>query len=401
MAEAGRDRIVIFAESLARSVADVLGRQAVTGMFARTFPHGEVSLTAAGRLAVAMPAPKETVRTLAAALADMLAAGLGTAFAERALAEAYADASVAKTGFGALADVLACVPDGFLEEERVKALSKTELEIRILQRTAELREANALLEARVASRTQELQEANRKLKDANQTLQRMSSAKSEFLSMVSHQLLVPLTAARWITKTIEEILSPGMSDEARTLLQQMLSNNSHMARLVANLLNVARIEEGRFDYKMDLVPLAALLHEIVADVTPIATEKGVTLRCAAEDIGTIRGDRDKLRMAFENLIENAVKYTPEGKMVIVTLAGDGDGALVKIADQGIGIPAEEHAQIFDKFFRARNARSSDVSGSGLGLFVVRQVVTGHRGSIRFESAEGKGAVFFVNLPLAV
>ncbi|OHA04065.1 MAG: hypothetical protein A3C92_03805 [Candidatus Sungbacteria bacterium RIFCSPHIGHO2_02_FULL_53_17] len=400
MPESGQEELIIFAESLVRSVARLLGPQTVTAIFSRTFPRGELSLTIDGGVSASGPHSREHVRRLTEALADLFVASFGLAFAERSLAEAYARATRGTKGMSAAADILYCIPDGFLEKEKVKPLSKSELEERVLQRTAELQEANARLEERVAQRTQELISANAKLEDANQEFQRLSSAKSEFLSMVSHQLLVPLTAARWLAKTLEDDLSLGAPHQTRTLLDELLANNAHMVRLVANLLNVARIEEGRMEYKMETIALADFLKEITQALAPLAVEKGVTLRCAAENPCLVRGDRDKLRMAFENIMDNAIKYTPQGKLVMVTLDVGGTSVRVKVTDQGIGISEADHGQIFGKFFRAHNARTHQISGSGLGLFVAREILEAHKGRIWFESAEGEGTTFFMELSVS-
>ncbi len=400
MPESGRDITIVFAESLSASVVHLLGQQTVVAIFARTFPKQELVFTSKGGIEANTLHPKEHVRRLTGVFAQLLADSFGHEFADRSVADAYTRAVRSGGTIDTAADILACIPEGFLEKEKIKLLSKSELEERVLQRTIELQEANARLEERVAQRTEELVSANSKLEDANKELSRLSSVKSEFLSMVSHQLLVPLTAARWIAKTLEEELSDAVSEETRKLLDQLLASNAHMARLVANLLNVARIEDGRTAYAKEIISLSDLLKDIVTVLSPLAAEKRVTLRYAADEFCSVRGDRDALRMAFENIIDNAVKYTPEGKMVMVTLGVIGKTVRVKVADQGIGIPIGEQGQIFGKFYRARNARAVQTNGSGLGLFVVKKIIEGHEGHVRFESSEDTGTTFFIELPIS-
>jgi len=175
-----------------------------------------------------------------------------------------------------------------------------------------------------------------------------------------------------------------------------------MIDLVNDLLNVARIEEGKFGFSSKTQPFGVFLQKLCAPFFQIARDKGIvlTLDIPPGNPLLVEFDEEKLAMAFENLLDNATKYTPPGGAVTLRVLPEGKVIRIEIQDTGIGIGREQLSRIFTKFFRADNAVRLQTSGTGLGLYVSKNIVEGHGGTISVKSEEGKGTLFTVMLPIA-
>lgn len=227
---------------------------------------------------------------------------------------------------------------------------------------------------------------------------------NEFLSSVAHQIGTSLAIMRW---TLEEMsASPSIVSDPqnREHVTNLLATSERMARIVGNLLRAARIEQAMesFSHNPEALSLTAMLQNIVTSLAPLAKKSNISLRVSLpEDQIFINADKDTMAGSIENIIDNAIKYSPEGKNaeIIVTLQKDGGYAVISIRDEGIGIPTEDQSRIFEKFFRGRNARESKIHGTGLGLFIVKKMIEGNGGTLSFESAEGKGTTFFIRVPI--
>lgn len=390
-------------EELSRAIVRVMtslfGVQAVRGLLVQQFEKDEIIFDDQGQLEIRQKYP-EFFKRLIAVLITRMVKDFGYDFSERTLQHLYTT-QLQKSGRGVRAmEILEVIPEGFLEREKIQYLSKEELEEKVLQRTQELRDLNAHLEQTVRERTKDLIAANKKLEEANQELERLTKAKTEFLSLASHQLRAPLTAMRWILLELKGSMDQSLPLPDRQSLEKLLLNNERMTQLINNLLNIARIEEGRLQYEFETISLDKLLENSVNILTPIAASKSVMLDSTlGHNEFFVRVDKEKMGLALENIIENAIKYTPTGKRVEVTMTKDAGSVVVRIQDEGIGIPEDEQSKIFDKFFRAKNAVKMETTGSGLGLFIVKKIIEDHGGRITFESKEGKGTVFLIEIPL--
>ncbi len=228
----------------------------------------------------------------------------------------------------------------------------------------------------------------------------LSRLKSEFISIVAHQLRTPLAAIKWTFRLLlDEDLGPVNSNQ-QEYIQSGYDTNERIIRLVNDLLNVSRIEEGRFEYSFEECNLVELVKEAVLVFKNIAMSKRVILILTdpKKPIYPIAVDRDKIQMALQNLIENALYYTNEKGSVTVEVGEGARDLKVTIRDTGIGIPAHELKRLFTKFYRSESAVRMHPNGSGLGLFIARNVVLRHGGSIEVESEVGKGSTFRVILP---
>jgi two-component system phosphate regulon sensor histidine kinase PhoR len=221
--------------------------------------------------------------------------------------------------------------------------------------------------------------------------------KSEFVSVASHQLKTPLTGIKWFTETLMQDDS-SFTKEQKEFMHQLYEMNERMIRLVNDLLNVSRIESGhKFSIVKTLTDLVPVAKHAVAEQGVIAGKRGIklTLETTAETMLTLV-DEEKISQALHNLLNNAIKYSPDGGEVQISLSEDKDGLVVKVADHGLGIPERLQSRIFEKFFRADNVGT--IEGTGLGLYIVKAIVEGHGGRISFTSKENSGTTFTFVLP---
>lgn len=233
---------------------------------------------------------------------------------------------------------------------------------------------------------------------ANEQLQALDTAKSEFISVAAHQLRTPLSALKWILYMLRnnELTDP---DQQFQFLDKAIQSNERMIELVNDLLEVDHIESGKDQFIFTKVNIKSLIGAISSELQTLVQKRGVHFTSEVDSDAVISGDVNKLRAVFQNLIENAIKYTPSGGSVGVSSVREDGFIKVLVTDSGIGIPTDQNYRIFSKFFRASNAMKVDTVGSGLGLFIAKEIVERHGGKIWFESKVGQGTVFFVELPL--
>jgi len=225
--------------------------------------------------------------------------------------------------------------------------------------------------------------------------------KTEFVSLSAHQLRTPLSAIKWTLKMILDGDMGEVNEEQKDLLRKTYDSNERMISLINDLLNVTRIEEGRYIYKKKLVDLSDLVKEIVKNYKEESKRRGLSFKFKAPKgkIPEIKMDPDKIKLVITNLIDNAIRYTSEKGKVIVSLEKKKNNLEFSVEDSGIGIPEDQQERLFSKFFRASNAVRTETEGSGLGLFICRNIIDAHNGEVWFESEQGKGSKFYFSLPI--
>ncbi len=231
--------------------------------------------------------------------------------------------------------------------------------------------------------------------------QLIGKIKSEFVSIAAHQLRTPLSAIKWTISLLLDGDAGQLNKEQDDFLKKGYEINERMIKLVSDLLNAARIEEGRFGYDFKDMDLEDFLGSLIGNYREVAKGKSLNLifNKKAKNLPRIYADPEKLSLALNNLLDNALKYTPAGGSVTLQLGSQGNYALISISDTGVGIPSTEQQRVFSKFFRASNVIRLETEGTGLGLFIVKNIIRRHGGEISFSSKEGAGTVFSVTLPL--
>lgn len=247
----------------------------------------------------------------------------------------------------------------------------------------------------------QIQEANTQLQDANVHLQKLDEAKSEFLSIASHQLRTPLTAIRgYLAMSLDGDYGP-IPAKLKNPLEIVAESASRLARLINIFLNVSRIEAGRFHLDLVDVQLDQMLADIIKEMTPGASTRKLKLKFVKpiEKIPLIKADKDKIKDVIYNLIDNSIKYTPIGSVTVMVRKTDGF-LQVETRDTGIGIEPNEAKELFNKFVRGEGVARIHTDGSGLGLFIAKKIIEAHGGKIWVESeGKGKGSRFYFTLPL--
>ncbi len=228
----------------------------------------------------------------------------------------------------------------------------------------------------------------------------ISRVKSDFISTAAHQLRTPLTGIRW---ALEALQLEALTDAQKTLVVNATEKSHQLVAVVGTLLDISAIESGKYKYVFVTVDVAALLSEIARDFEPLATKAQVALfyEKSATEVMPVRADRERIRWVLNNLIENAIRYTPAGGTVRLTAESATGRTYIRVEDSGIGIAPEDQGNIFERFYRAPNAIAKENGGNGLGLYIARTIATDHGGDLNFRANEGSpGTTFTLSLPLA-
>ncbi len=223
--------------------------------------------------------------------------------------------------------------------------------------------------------------------------------KSEFVSVAAHQLRTPISGIKWTLRTILDE-PESIPEEYIDFVEKAYEANERMVTLVNDLLNVTRIEEGRYVYKPEDNDIIAIMEPIIESYAEKIERKGIKFKFnkPSKKVPKIKLDKEKIGMIIHNLLDNAVKYTKEGE-ISVDVVLESDKVKASVADTGAGIPEDQKQRMFSKFFRGANVIRMETEGSGLGLFIAKNIVEAHGGEIGFLSKEGEGSTFYFTLPL--
>ena len=242
----------------------------------------------------------------------------------------------------------------------------------------------------------EAESAQRQLLRQNERLREADRLKDEFVALISHDLRTPLTS---IMGYLELVLDDdNLTEEQRGFLNVADRNADRLLRLVNDLLFVARFEAGELELRPTELDLAAVVRQSVEESGPRAAAGGVELTCEAGAVSAVQADKGRMFQLVENLVSNAIKFTPEGGEVRVSVTPVNGVVRLEVADTGIGIASGEQERLFERFFRASTASEHQIPGTGLGLYITRAIVEAHGGSIAVRSDPGEGTSFCVELP---
>lgn len=259
----------------------------------------------------------------------------------------------------------------------------------------EIREINATLQQRIDVATKELRSSNAQLRH-------LDEIKDEFISMASHQLRTPLTSVKGYISMVLEGDMGKVTPQQHDVLTEAFNSSERMVRLIGDFLNVSRLQTGKFVIDKNPVDLSAVVQGEVDSLQLIASTHNMKLEYLGEKKEIIMSiDEGKVRQVIMNFIDNAIFYSHPNTTIIVKLEQTSNGMEFRVIDTGIGVPKEEQEMLFNKFFRAKNARKQRPDGTGVGLYLAKKVITAHQGKMIYSSTEGKGSTFGFVLPLDV
>ena len=233
---------------------------------------------------------------------------------------------------------------------------------------------------------------------------RIDQTKSEFVSLASHQLRTPLSSISWYAEMLLDGDGGKLTKKQKLFLEKIYDAQSKMEDLVSAFLSVSRIEMGTFVINLRPIDFSSIMEEVLEELKESITQKKLTItKNYEENLTHIPADRQLVRIIFQNLLTNAIKYTPPSGKISIKMALDkktNKDLVVEISDTGYGIPKYQQGKLYTKLFRADNVKEKETEGTGLGLYIVKSIIDNSGGSIRFVSEENKGTTFFVKYPLA-
>ncbi|OGZ07963.1 MAG: hypothetical protein A3C13_01195 [Candidatus Lloydbacteria bacterium RIFCSPHIGHO2_02_FULL_50_11] len=226
-------------------------------------------------------------------------------------------------------------------------------------------------------------------------------AKTEFVSLASHQLRTPLSAIRWYSEMLLSKYVGELNEKQRQYVGEIYQGNLRMVDLVNALLNVSRLDLGTFAIETETTSPVEICESVLSELAPQLTEKKQTVeRVFTQAPKTYLADPKLIRIIFQNLLSNSVKYTQAGGALLAEISVKQNSLYIRVTDNGYGIPKSQQSKIFQKLFRADNVRQKDTEGTGLGMYIVKAIIEASGGQIAFESEENKGTTFHVLLPIS-
>jgi signal transduction histidine kinase len=230
---------------------------------------------------------------------------------------------------------------------------------------------------------------------------RLNKAKSEFVSLASHQLRTPLSAIKWETELLLTKFKKGLNKKQMDNVESISILSQRMIRMVNDLLDVARIDQNRLILRKQNFNFMNNVKNVLADLEPIAKKRNISIVFVAKkNLPNAIGDPEKINLAVENITSNAIKYTTSGGKVEVKISKNGNFLVFDAKDNGVGIPREQHSRVFEKFFRSDNAVKYQTEGTGLGLYIAKNIIEQLGGEMWFQSIENVGSIFSFSLPIA-
>jgi PAS domain S-box-containing protein len=237
------------------------------------------------------------------------------------------------------------------------------------------------------------------LAEQNERLRELDRLKDEFISLVSHELRTPLTSIHGYLELLLDGGAGELGPEQERFLTVVERNSKRLMHLVGDLLFMAQVEAGKLALDLEQVNLKEIITECLEAAKPVADERAIELVTDIGETPSMLGDRSRLGQVLDNLISNALKFTPRSGRVSVRVSVADDAALIEVADTGVGIPVEEQDRLFERFFRSSTATEHAIPGTGLGLTIAKAIVERHDGTIDVESAEEAGTTVRVRLPI--
>lgn len=276
----------------------------------------------------------------------------------------------------------------------LKLLEDFEQRREIYQKAREI----ALAYERLGRKHRELNEIKDALQARNREAERVTELKNEFLASVSHELRTPLNAILGFSTLLEEQRPGPLNPEQLDHLNRISKASRHLLALINDILDLSKIEADRLDLHPEILPLGETLAEVLSAIRPLARERNINIAVRLDPRETVYADKLRFKQVLYNLLNNAVKFTPDYGEIAIDHARDNESSVISVSDNGVGIPAGEEEAIFEKFHQARPSVRGVREGAGLGLAITRKIIERHGGKIWVESAPGNTRFVFT-LPL--
>ena len=253
------------------------------------------------------------------------------------------------------------------------------------------------LESRIEVANKDLEEKNRELEAANDELKKLDELKSDFLSLVSHELKTPLSNIRIATEYLESEVN-SEPDVQREMFKIILRNIDRQTRMINDILDLSKMEAGKMELQLEQIEIREIADIALENIKPLYLRKNITVSIDfPEKLSPVLGDREKLIIVLNNLFENSVKFTPEGGSIQLSAKDYADSIEIRIKDTGIGIEKEKLEKIFDKFYQVDGSSRRKTGGCGLGLSISSEIIKAHGSEIHVESGIGEGSTFSFRL----
>jgi PAS domain S-box-containing protein len=245
-----------------------------------------------------------------------------------------------------------------------------------------------------------LSKANTELSEANEELKSLDRMKDDFLSNVSHEFKTPLTSIQGYSQLIADETLGSVNEQQKKAEDTVIRNSERLRRLVDSLLYLSRAQSGKLNYSFEDINLSDVIDNSMQDLALQAEGKGIKLiKDISADLPTVPADRDKMMDVFVNLIDNAIKFTPQNGKVTISAHATEDSLYVNVEDTGIGIPTDKIHKLFERFYQVDSSVKRRYGGTGLGLYICKKIIEDHKGDIHATSKEGKGTIIHIRLPL--
>jgi signal transduction histidine kinase len=338
--------------------------------------------------------------------------------------------SIVLTGYASLESAIKALREGAydylikpcdVDELRAvvaRGIERRQLGMQLKARLAELetanetiRELNLDLQRRIDDATQELQQLYRSAQAHVKQLEELDRLKSRFLSMASHELKTPLTSisglAQVLLRRMRRRIEEGRPSDQEWQNEQLAhvdrlellnSQTGRLGRLVDELLDVSRIESGKLEFDWAPVDLEQLIREVASRLQLSTSQHTIEVDFEGTSDATVTADRDHIEQVLDNLVSNAIKFSPDGGKIVVSLRANGKDVELSVADAGVGIPAHQLEAVFGLFYQAEDPVSRRTGGMGLGLYISKEIIARHNGRIWAASAPGQGSTFSFSLP---
>ncbi len=296
---------------------------------------------------------------------------------------------------------------GFLFVADRKSGSYTTRDISVIETVANelaiaIENALSIREVKLLNETlqQRIDEATKELRHSNVQLRKLDEAKDEFISMASHQLRTPLTSIKGYIDMMLDGDAGEVTPTQRQFLTEAFVSSERMVHLINDFLNVSRLQTGKFMLEKRPTDLVEVVKQEIESLKISASGRDLSFKLKlAKSIPKLLIDEAKMRQVIMNFADNALYYSKPGSSIAITLKKEDDAVVFTVKDTGIGVPPEEQAHLFTKFYRATNARKQRPDGTGVGLYLAKRVIVAHGGSVIFNSTEGKGSTFGFRLPI--